>query len=693
MTPNQLSAISAALQKADYAGAAQHLQQARAALPGDPEVFHWLGVLASLTRQPRDAIAHWQQALALAPAHSAARHNLVQLLMIQNQAAQALQFLGDLQKMTGADEFLLAAQVLAANQQWPAATQQLYRFLALVPSHGPALVLLAQALQAQGQIEAATLPLNHALALQPGSAALHLHLARLLGALRADASAARHCEQALACDPASIEALTGLARHHHREHRLLQALDCGERALALGGTAAAQAPVLNLCGMVHMALGEPEAGLQRLRQATDALPDPAPEAAYIRSNALMALLYADETTTAHDLLGQARRLAHTLPASVAGPLATRLDGRRLRIGYVSPDFRQHAVSQFLMPLLAHHDFSTVEVFCYADVEVPDDVTRAYQALPVQWRATARLSDPALEACIRQDGVDVLVDLAGHTAGNRLAVFARRAALLQASWIGYPGTTGVPAMDAFITDAIASPPGAEAGFSETLLRLDGPLFCYRPPAGGEALPVAPAPVLARGHITFGAYNNLAKANQALLQVWAGVLQAVPGSRLRIKGKAFSDPPACQRFLQRCASAGLDPARLDLAPYQSDPLAHLADFANIDIHLDAYPFGGGVTTCDASWMGVPSVTRHGPRHTACVPRSILTHLGHPEWVAADAPGYLRIAAALAADPQRLADCRRSLRGDMQRSGLRDEPAFARRFEQALRGAWQARAQAAP
>jgi len=688
MTPQQLTSVHGALQQKDYTTAERLLQAALAASPNDPDAHHWLGVLASLKKLPRDAIVHWKRALELAPEHSAARHNLIQLLMGEGQAEQALQHLPHPEMLADAGEFLLAGQVLLANRQWRPAVDVLYRFIALVPDHIPGLAMLSQALEATGQLETATLPLHHALLLQPKNTELHLSLARLLTNLRADGPAEQHYQQALASDPNSVAALIGQGKFHYQKHRLLQALACAERALTLKCDVATRTIALNLGGMIHMALGEPEAGIDMLREAVAALPRNMDEGRHIRSNYMFSLLFADDATSGATLLQEARNNTATLPAPVKRSFNSKLAGRKLRIGYVSPDFRLHAVTHFLLPLIANHNFSVVEVFCYADMEMPDAMTRAYQALPVQWRAVARLSHPELEALILKDAVDVLIDLAGHTADNRLPVFARRAALVQASWIGYPGTTGLDSMDYFISDAIASPPEVAANFSEQLLRLDGPLFCYRPPVGGEALPVAEAPVLKNGYITFGAYNNLAKANLQLLGVWAKLLDTVPNSRLRIKGKAFADAAARERFIQRCSSAGLDPARLDLAPYHTNPVAHLADYANIDIHLDAHPFGGGVTTCDALWMGVPLVTHYGERHTTRVPLSVLTHLGHPEWAAGDAEGYIRIAAELAADPQRLAAQRRTLRDEMQRSPLRDEKAFARSFEQALRKAWQSK-----
>jgi predicted O-linked N-acetylglucosamine transferase (SPINDLY family) len=296
-----------------------------------------------------------------------------------------------------------------------------------------------------------------------------------------------------------------------------------------------------------------------------------------------------------------------------------------------------------------------------------------------------LPDPDVARQIEQDQIDILIDLAGHTASNRLRVMAFRPAPVQVSYMGYPFTTGGKVVDWKITDALADPPGAsDAAYTEKLYRLPRTTWCYRPFAAAPA--VAPSPAAANGYVTFGSFNAFAKVSPAVIETWAALLQRVPTARLLLKAGPLGDPDLCKNLLDRFSKLGIDPARLTLLGRAITNDAHLATYAKMDIALDTFPYNGTTTTCEALWMGVPVITVAGSRHVERVGVSLLTNVGLPEFIAADRAGYVDIAARLAADVGRLADLRQTMRDRLRASALTDEPGYAREFDAALRDMFQ-------
>jgi protein O-GlcNAc transferase len=361
--------------------------------------------------------------------------------------------------------------------------------------------------------------------------------------------------------------------------------------------------------------------------------------------------------------------------------------RRMRIGYVSPDFRRHSVSYFLEPLLRAHDHTSVEVFCYADVRRPDAVTDRLRGLADHWHVTVPMGDEALAQRILEDRIDILVDLAGHGAQNRLQVFARKPAPVQVTWLGWPHTTGLTAMDYRVVDAVTDPPGdTDAGASEKLVRLERGFLCYGPPA--EAPVSARPPCLESGVVTFGSFNHSIKLSSATLDAWAALLGRIPTARLRLKCIGFAEAATRALFQARFAERGVGPERLDLVGYIADVSDHLAAYHQVDIALDPFPYNGTTTTCEALWMGVPVVTlAASDRHAGRVGSSLLGGLGLHQLIAHDIAEYIAIAVALASDRDRLVDLRQNLRAGMAASSLCDGPDFARRFEAAYRDMWRA------
>jgi predicted O-linked N-acetylglucosamine transferase (SPINDLY family) len=352
----------------------------------------------------------------------------------------------------------------------------------------------------------------------------------------------------------------------------------------------------------------------------------------------------------------------------------------LRVGYVSPDLYQHSVAFFLEPILAHHDRSRFEPIVYSDTARPDAVTARLRARAAAWHEVRGLSDDQLARRIAASEIDVLIDLAGHTAGNRMGVFARRPAPVQVSYLGYPNTTGLAAIDYRITDATADPPGdADALHTEKLLRLPRCAWCYQP--SPLAPPVAPSPAMKNGFVTFGCFNALPKMNDPLLQLWAKLIASVPNARLVLKSPGLKSEAAAAHVRDVLESAGLAADRFDLLPPVHPYAAHLASYETIDIALDTYPYNGTTTTCDALWMGVPVLTRAGRTHVSRVSASLLAAAGLPDWVTPTDDDYLARATRAAADIDALTALRSRLRDRMAASPLCDGQAMARAFEDAL------------
>jgi predicted O-linked N-acetylglucosamine transferase (SPINDLY family) len=354
----------------------------------------------------------------------------------------------------------------------------------------------------------------------------------------------------------------------------------------------------------------------------------------------------------------------------------------LRVGYVSADLRDHSVAFFIEPVLAARDRDEFHVTCYYNFPRADAVTARLRAQSDGWRDVAPLSDEALARLIREDGIDVLVDLSGHTAHNRLLTFARKPAPVQMTWLGYLNTTGLGAMDYRITDARACPPGPlDTLHSEALVRLPDSQWCYRAPA--KSPEIAALPASAGKRITFGALTNLAKISAATIEVWSRLLRDDTKSQLRIAGRGMSAVEGAMRAAFERRGVAAD--RLELlehGPFQD----YLASHGSIDIMLDTFPYTGGTTTCHALWMGVPVVTLAGDTATSRGGASLLYAVGLPELVADTPNRYVETASALAADLGRLRALRATMRERMRSSPLMDEARFARNLEAAYRAAWR-------
>ena len=402
------------------------------------------------------------------------------------------------------------------------------------------------------------------------------------------------------------------------------------------------------------------------------------------SNALLTQCYLQSKPSA--LAAAHREFGSKLANRVSErPLLEHANNERIRIGYVSGDFRLHSIMYFFGALLNAHDRSRFDIYLYSDVESPDAETARIARATAQWSDVRGLTDEELWAKIRADNIDVLVDLAGHT-GKRLAVYARRAAPTQVTWLGYPFSTGLATMDYRITDAIADPPDADEWYTEHLIRLEGPFLCYLPPAGSPA--VAPAPVQRNGYVTFGSFNHLAKLGDDAVVLYSAILEACEGAKLLLKCKSLSDSNTARALVDKFMQYGISPQRLILKGHVADPVAHLAAYADVDIALDPSPYNGTTTTFEALWMGVPVLTLSGHWHASRVGASVMSHLGLSTLVASNPDALLVLARELSSQHETLVELRQVLRQLLLKSPLCDRVGFARNFENALLAAMQER-----
>lgn len=429
--------------------------------------------------------------------------------------------------------------------------------------------------------------------------------------------------------------------------------------------------------------GQVALALKHLRLATSQKPD----SSRLHSNLLLTLHYEDTLDPA-ELLRQHRHWAATHAACRPSPIKKTahrpVPSRALKIGYVSSDLRDHVVARFLLPLLRNHNREEFEVYCYSNTRVVDALTGELRKNANGWRDTAGMPDRAVAAAIRHDEIDLLVDLSGHTAGNRLLVFAEKPAPIQLSWLGYPDTTGLDSIDYRITDLLADPPGRTEMFhTERLLRLPRTAWCY---PDITSPPVAPAPFLRHGHITFGCFSNLAKINERLIRLWAEILRRVPRAKLVLKELAFANPSVCARYLTLFGNYGVDSSRLLLLPRDPNYQTHLSRYAEIDLALDSFPYHGTTTTCETLWMGVPLVTLAGHTHISRVGVSMLSNVELPQLISWTEDEYIERATTWAADEAGLLRLRSTLRDKMKSSPLMDGVGFARDMEYQYRAIWQ-------
>jgi protein O-GlcNAc transferase len=506
------------------------------------------------------------------------------------------------------------------------------------------------------------------------------HLARVAECFDDRAFVERLYRRALAIDPGHAEAIAGLAAALRDQYRYVDLIAVIDRGLSLHpgepGFRYMRAQALLNLGRAEQTIAE-AVELQR-----DAPGNPSSDVLLAFVSNFARGMSPEEGLAAHKRMGTWIR-GRVGPAERPAPRRRQPSGDALRVGFLSADLRRHSVSYFVEPLLRHMDRSRFFLACYMTTDHRDERSELLERLSDRWQRVSALQDTAIAQLIRDDRIDVLIDLNGNTGGWQPDVLAMRPAPLIGTYCGYPNTTGLDCVDFRIVDSITDPPGSEALCVERLTRIDPCFLCYTP---GEHTPdPAPGPAERGEPITFGSFNNLTKTNDQTLALWARVLAAVPGSRLFIKTLPFVDARVRADVAERLARAGLPPERATLTPPTQDPRSHLETYAQIDISLDTFPYHGTTTTCESLLMGVPVVSLTGTTHASRVGASLLHAAGCGAWAAVSEDAFVSVAARLASDRAGLAALRRSLRPRLLASVLCDQRAFARRFGDALEAQW--------
>lgn len=680
------------LQQGDVPGAVNLLRKA-IALDDSVAAYHAnLAVALKGVGAQVERVMLYRRAIELAPDDPVNHANLAAALTdmgdfnaAEAEVRQALQL-----APKRAESWLNLGGALAGQQRWieaASAFDTAFRYqadlLAALLSAGKALRAGGDLVQAAARFRAAR---DLLLAQSPVKDIQSLgEIGRLFGEVLAESRDYAQAEvafrEALDCLPGDLALLTDLGNVLNAQGKLDEAISCYRRVVEVAPhLAGAQ---VNL-GTVFQTLGHHAEAVTHFHKAL-AL-DPQSQAIY--SNLGTSLTYSADHCPA-DL----KCTYDDFDRIVAQPLRDRRPytndlnpDKRLRVGYVSPDFRKHAVAYFALPLLEGHHSDQVEVTCYYTHRQNDEWTDRFKAAVDRWVDCADIDHAALAERIRTDGIDILVDLAGHTEGSRLRTFARKPAPVQVTWMGYVTTTGLSAMDYRLTHIDADPLGVEADYAETLIRLPGTMWCYRPLDGMPD--VAPAPFQEKGYVTFGAFNRFSKSSPRVLECWAQILAAVPDSRLLL---CIPEGGVRDRVVDLFKRHGILPARLTLfSKVSHEQFWDLHGM--VDIALDPFPFNGGTTSCETLWLGVPLITCTGgprsftPRFASRMGNTFLKAIGLPELITADEESYVACAIGLAHDPGRMLDLRQSLRIRMAKSVLTDEHRFVIEVEAAYRSMWQ-------
>ena len=560
----------------------------------------------------------WQQAERL----------YLQVLEVDPHQVDAIQLLGAIAGLKGRVEEALGYLRTAVR---------------LCPDSADAHNNLGNAYKTQGKLDEAVASFQEAVRLRPDLAVAYYNLGNALCDANRLEEAAANYERALSLKPDFAEAYLTLGNVRKDEGRLDDAIDA-------------------FCKALHLK----------------------PDAAYIHSNVIVTLNYHprhDTRMVQQECQCWNRQHAEPLRKYLRPHPNAPDPERRLRVGYVSPDFRDHADSFFTMPVLANHDHRQFEIICYSDVARPDAVTEQLRGYADLWRSTVELTNEQVAEVVRGDQIDILIDLKLHTAKNRLLMFARKPAPVQLSWLGYPGPTGLLAIDYHLTDPHLEPPGFLGPLpGEEVVRLPETFWCYDPQS--DEPPVNALPARTGGGVVFGCLNNFSKLNDGCLQLWARVLQAVPQSRLLLLAPAGPPRVQVQASLEQY---GVSPSRMEFVTRLPRP-EYLRLYHRVDLALDPFPCNGHTTSLDAFWMGVPTLTLPGKTPVGRAGWSQLCNLGLAE-LAADTPEqFVDLAARMAADLPALEAIRATLRQRMRRSPLMDGPRFTRHLEQAYRSLWR-------
>jgi len=678
------------------------------------------GLELARAKQFDAAIACFQKALELQPDYLLALNNLGAALIDTQRFDQAIPVLRraiQINPARAADTSYNLAKALSATGQLDQAIDAYVQAIALNPSLFPAYMMLGIALHARGRREESRAAFQGALRLKPDHSDALSNLGAVLSECGEFDQAIAAGQRAVQLNPNSAPAFNNLCNTLSQVGRLEEAIECGQRAIALrpnyleayanlavalersGQTDRAVdlynqaiARAENPTAFLHVNLAGTLSSQGRLDEALSASQlalKLRPMNSVAWSNRLL-MMHFQCNVSPEEIFQEHRKWERSCAMPLYPDRAPQPRDpnprRRLRIGYLSPDFRRHSVNYFLDPIFANHNHEQFEIISYADqFQGADFATDRLRSFSDQWRDVTGHTDDAIADQIRADEIDTLIDLAGHTGHNHLLVFARKPAPIQITYLGYPDTTGLSVMDYRLTDALADPPGlTEHLHTEKLLRLPRTAWCYQPP---DASPdVEPTPALVNRYVTFGSFNVLSKINADVISLWSKILLAIPKSRLLMKNKSLNDSATLRRIQNEFARHGVTPDQLDFRSHIHSFEEHLQTYRHVDIMLDPFPYAGTTSTCEALWMGVPVITLAGQIHASRVGVSLLTNVALPHLIAGSPDAYIQIARNLACDPKRLNSMRMDLRQGFLASPLFDAVSFTRELERIYRAVWR-------
>lgn len=488
--------------------------------------------------------------------------------------------------------------------------------------------------------------------------------------------ALRGYQQALTLNPQSLGILVSIGMAYMDKHDLTAAKDVFEKILEKDPENSQAHLAL---GNIMMSFGEGQNAKQHYERAYASM------RSWIAHSNYLFIMHYDPSVKSEDIYHETLKWAENYTGHIT-PLAQHANEpdpkRRLRVGYVSGDFRIHPVTAYLEPVLQSHDKSQIEIFCYANHARGDEATERYKSCADHWRNIYQLSDNAVTRIIQEDKIDILIDLSGHTENSRITMFAHKPAPLQATWIGYFNTTGLKAMDYIITDRFLLPPEDEHLYTEKPLRLphSGAVYKIR----DLSVEVNPLPALTNGYVTFGCFNALGKMTPEVVALWAEILKQIPDAKLFLKNQGFNEESVRDAYRAQFASHGVDESRLIFAGF-SPTKEYLETYHHVDLGLDPFPYNGATTTLDSLSMGVPMVSLKGDRLIGHIGESLLAKVGLEDFIAQTKEDYVKKAVAFAKDTQKLANIRANLRQTLMASPMTNPETFTRGLEDAFRKIW--------
>ena len=638
------------------------------------QVWFNLANLLRDVKKPEEAEKCYRQALDSQPDFPRAYTNLANLLRKQKRTQEAIELHQMARTLAPQDPNirLNLANALADLSQFSEAEESLKQGLSLKPDHLGILLALGELQARQARYPAASRHFQQILNIDPNNADAHLNLGLVLYQLKNNDGAVKHLRLGVKANPTRLDIQSHLG---FTLTELGQLSEAGEIAQKLTTIDPKNTLSWMLKGFVSVQMADIAAGLaafEKIRKLD-------PGAGIGITNACFSSLYAD-FHTAEQVTQLHRHMSAIITAGITAkkiPLRARASDDRIRVGYLSPDFRNHPVGFFMQPILENHNHQEFEIFAYGlQSQLADETGKKLVELTDHWLLCNQLDEPQLIERMRADKLDIMVDLGGYTANCKMPILAHRVAPVQAIYLGYPSTTGMQEMDWIIGDTQLIPEKYAALYSERPARLPGSFLCFKPRPGTPE--VVPTPALENHYITFGSYNNLPKLSDRCIGLWARVLNAVPNARLILKALSFSDENIQKQVWNRFEKAGVAQQRIQLLGPTVPITRFLAEYGHIDIALDTLPYNGGTTSCDALWMGVPVVSLAGQHFYERMGSSILTALGRPEWVANNEANYVDIAVQLATDITVLAKLRGGLRNEMKRSSLCNAQDFTRGLE---------------